>query len=1030
MDGVFGKSSVVVVGGGLAGLSAAIEAYENGADVTLLEKTDKTGGNSQKASSGINAVNTPHSIKIPGGLEDSVDIFAKDTIKAGSEHGHIENVYKLTGDSAASVQFLDDHGVTLEKMAQIGGHSGPRTHRQLIRPGDKAMGSGAFIMKGLLEFIETKTSIKIITNAAVKKVLTDDSSVTDYDKTFVTGVEYYDSKKNVTKSIKCNAVILATGGYALNQELLSSYSPKMLGLPSTNGVWSTGDGLKLAHDVGGDLIQLSNIQIHPTSFIDPKDPLNPSKVLAAEALRGVGGIMVANNIEADKSGKRFVNELSRRMLVSQAIFDNCTNYKNIPNAPRTAWLILDDAAVEDFGPNFYFYHKVRGFFTRYEDVGAFVESLEGTDNEIDYSVINAELSHYSQYFEDGVDADFGRAVLRAKIDPDKPIYVAAITPAVHYTMGGVLIDPKAQVLTKSLQVVQGLYAAGEVTGGVHGKDRLGGNSLLECVVFGREAGKNSAIDMDPSNKNKKNISKSEGKGKNNGNNVMLDGTPLPFHADGSVDANLGSLIGSLRLDSAQFPRLASFLGQISPFIPDNNISFRASTGIMTLTPRNTNEVSLIVRAASAHKIEVNAVGAGTAALYEISDESTAITECVKLDFSSLSKVISVDPVDSLIHVQSGARMNEIKYYLHSHSLTIPWTSTANPSIGGAVSMGTQGNSARHDMLSQVIELEVVLGNGEIINVGSSSTTHSTAGNLLQMFIGSEGTLGIITSVVMIANPISYHSLYVRAAFDNLHDLVEASATIRTKFELSINSMEMMNRDAIEIILEYAASKAGKAVMDELSPEELEIAKSLTPLPHMFITFKGDSASELNHIRKELERMIGSKVVTIELTDQKQVGTYLWRPTVMIFDALKSLYRESGKNIAVFETDTSIPLSELSTSVDMIRRDLKMDYTMKAPIVSHLGNNTMHLLIPVDIDNTENVAIAHEIMNLVAERSLIMGGSVVGDHGMGRDKIPFLAEELGYNGLEALRAIKKALDVNNVLNPHAVLPRPAHEFIVM
>jgi len=278
-------------------------------------------------------------------------------------------------------------------------------------------------------------------------------------------------------------VILASGGFANDREgedaLLKEFAPDSIIYPTTNGPFAKGSGIKMARAIGARLIDMDQVQLHPTGFVDPKNPTAYTKFLAAEALRGMGAILL------NQEGKRFGNELGTRDYMTDQILKRC-KFNETANA-HTAYLIMNDEAVEQFGwPAFNFYWKVKGFFQKVENVDE-LSKITG----IQASNVRQAFADYSAASSAKRD-EFGKTVFPVQFKPEEALYFSTITPSIHYTMGGLEIDAEARVLRENGDPIPGLYAAGEVTGGVHGDNRLGGNSLLECVVFGRVAATNAA----------------------------------------------------------------------------------------------------------------------------------------------------------------------------------------------------------------------------------------------------------------------------------------------------------------------------------------------------------------------------------------------------------------------------------------------------------------------------------------------------------------------------------------------------------
>jgi succinate dehydrogenase/fumarate reductase flavoprotein subunit len=242
-------------------------------------------------------------------------------------------------------------------------------------------------------------------------------------------------------------------------------------LPTTNGEHCTGDGIKMALAVGAGTVDMESVQVHPTGLVHPDEPDAKVKFLAAEALRGVGGIML------NAHGVRFVDELEKRDYVTDKMNRNTGPFR----------LVLNAAGAKEI--MWHCKHYVgRGVMKAYPNAAALA-----ADMGLSASVVTKTFDEYNVAAAAGVPDKFGKKFfLNAPFTSSEELHVAIITPVVHYCMGGLAISPASEVLTDGGKVIPGLYAAGEVAGGIHGRNRLGGNSLLDCVVFGRVAGDTAA----------------------------------------------------------------------------------------------------------------------------------------------------------------------------------------------------------------------------------------------------------------------------------------------------------------------------------------------------------------------------------------------------------------------------------------------------------------------------------------------------------------------------------------------------------
>lgn len=483
---------VVVVGGGLAGLSAAIEAANAGAQVILMEKSAKIGGNSAKATSGINGWGTrPQALQ---NISDGGKFFERDTYKSGiggvCEPGLVK---MLSVKSGEAIKWLTHFGIPLTILSQLGGHSQKRCHRAPDKKDGTPVPIGFTIMKTLEDHIRThlQNNVTLMTETSVTSLMRQVIPLPDGSQRIkCLGVTFRPKEANEDISLYADAVILATGGFSndcTSNSLMREFAPHLFGRPTTNGAFATGDGVKMARSIGAQLIDMDKVQLHPTGFIDPKDPTNNTKYLGPEALRGSGGILL------NKNGERFVNELDLRSVVSAAINAQGNEYPG-SNGCKMAYCVLNEAAAKLFGRNsLEFYWKKLGLFTQVESADALAQLIGcPAENVISTLTTYGTLSQSNS----GPCPATGKSVFPCAISTEGPFYVSFVTPSIHYTMGGCLISPSAEVQSNYVQTsvfghrrpIQGLFGAGEVTGGVHGRNRLGGNSLLECVVFGRIAG--------------------------------------------------------------------------------------------------------------------------------------------------------------------------------------------------------------------------------------------------------------------------------------------------------------------------------------------------------------------------------------------------------------------------------------------------------------------------------------------------------------------------------------------------------------
>lgn len=436
---------VAVIGAGGAGLTAAIQANELGAKVVVVEKMAMVGGNTIRAAGGLNATGT--TLQTAKGTKDSVEIMYFDTMKGGHWLNDPALVRTLCEKSASTVDWLLAHGGDLRDVGLMAGASFARTHRPT---------GGALVGPEVIRTLWTSAKaekIDVRTNTRATKILTDRDGR-------VTGIKV--EGKDGAYTIHSKAVVDAAGGFGANNDMVASYVPRLKGFSTTNHVGATGDGLKLAEQVGAKLIDMEQIQTHPTVVPNVGE-------MITEAVRGNGAILI------NKDGKRFYNELETRDNVSAAI---------LKQKDGIAYLFFDSDMQKSLkATNNYIKQS-------YCLNGATIDEIAGKMG-VPAAELQASLDAWKKGKAAHKDA-FGRADMPRDLDK-APFYAIAITPAVHHTMGGIKIDPLTQVYSVKGQVIPGLFAAGEVTGGVHGGNRLGGNAQSDIVTFGRIAGQQAYI---------------------------------------------------------------------------------------------------------------------------------------------------------------------------------------------------------------------------------------------------------------------------------------------------------------------------------------------------------------------------------------------------------------------------------------------------------------------------------------------------------------------------------------------------------
>ena len=441
---------IVVVGAGGAGLCAAVEAASQGCKVIVVEKQGIVGGNTNYSTGGINAAET--SVQRGLGIYDSKELFYDDTMKGGHYLNDSSLVRSFVENGPLTIDWLISLGTDLSDVGLMGGSSVKRTHRP---QGGTAI--GPHLMKVLKEAAHTR-NVEIRTHNKVTGLITQNNRIS--------GVNV-EKKDGSTYSILAKVVIIATGGFGANLEMVTRYCPTLRGMATLNHQGATGDAFTWIKAVGGYLIDLDKIQIHPTSEY-------VNHILITEAVRGNGAILV------NSDGQRFVNEMQTRDSVSAAI---------LSQRGGMAYLLFDQQVRQSLAS-----------IETYQNQGVLISATtiaELADKMgINRQTLTSTMSRYTEMQLNGKDDDFGRAAsaMTAPLNVP-PFYAVGVTPAIHHTMGGIKVDPDMHVLREDGTVLPGLYAAGEVTGGLHGANRLGGNGVGDVVVNGKIAGRNAAKEI-------------------------------------------------------------------------------------------------------------------------------------------------------------------------------------------------------------------------------------------------------------------------------------------------------------------------------------------------------------------------------------------------------------------------------------------------------------------------------------------------------------------------------------------------------
>lgn len=483
-------ADVVVVGAGGAGMTAAITAAAEGKTVVILESQSMVGGNSVRATGGMNAGKTVYqdenefgesagvekTLKTaaekyadnetitalaktvseqwaayqanPTGYFDSVELMELDTMIGGKGINDPELVETLCANSADAIDWLDEHGITLHNVSSFGGASVKRIHRPVNAEG-KTVSVGSYMIPLLQENCE-KAGVKMMLDTTATEILTDANGA-------AVGVKATGASGE-TVTVNAKAVVLASGGFGANLDMVVKYKPELKGFMTTNAPGIQGQGIEMAEAIGAATVDMDQIQIHPTVEAN-------TAALITEGLRGDGAILI------NEEGQRFIDEVGTRDVVSAAEIAQTGSY---------SWLVVDQAMADASS-------VIQGYIKKgYTVTGATYEEL-GKAMGVDAAAFAETMEKWNGYVEAKNDPDFGRTSFANPLNT-APYYAVKVTAGVHHTMGGLKINANTEVLNEKGEVIPGLFAAGEVTGGVHGANRLGGNAVADFTVFGRIAG--------------------------------------------------------------------------------------------------------------------------------------------------------------------------------------------------------------------------------------------------------------------------------------------------------------------------------------------------------------------------------------------------------------------------------------------------------------------------------------------------------------------------------------------------------------
>ena len=406
-------------------------------------------------------------------------------------------------------------------------------------------------------------------------------------------------------------------------------------------------------------------------------------------------------------------------------------------------------------------------------------------------------------------------------------------------------------------------------------------------------------------------------------------------------------------------------------------------------PETNEEVSKILSLCNQHKIPVVPFGTGTSLEGNVVGNDKGITICLE----KMNKVLSVNVEDFDCRVQACVTKEQLNEYLREDGVFFPIDPGANAAIGGMASTSASGTMAvKYGTMKTVISgLTVVLPNGDIINTGSRTKKTSAGYNLTNLFIGSEGTLGIITEVQLRLSPIPESIMAAVCHFPTLENAVQTAQQV-IQYGVPIARIEMLNKDQMGISINYSKLKDIEAV------------------PTLFFEFHGSELSNNENIKIVEEISKDNNGSSFKWAKDLEDRNKLWKARWDVYYSVKALIN----NGRVYSTDVCLPISNITECINFAEEQAKK-FGLRAPMVGHLGDGNFHVLLPFDPVDKEMYKKIRQFNDLLIKKSLELNGTITGEHGVGLHKKEYLLEEHGDN-IPVMKLIKRSIDQNNIMNP--------------
>ena len=406
-------------------------------------------------------------------------------------------------------------------------------------------------------------------------------------------------------------------------------------------------------------------------------------------------------------------------------------------------------------------------------------------------------------------------------------------------------------------------------------------------------------------------------------------------------------------------------------------------------PETNEEVSKILSLCNENKIPVVPFGTGTSLEGNVVGNEKGIT----ISLEKMNKVLSVNAEDFDCRVQACVTKEQLNEYLREDGVFFPIDPGANAAIGGMASTSASGTMAVKygTMKTAISGLTVVLPNGDIIKTGSRTKKTSAGYNLTNLFIGSEGTLGIITEIQLRLSPIPESIMSAVCHFPSLENAVQTAQQV-IQYGVPIARIEMLNKEQMEISINYSKLKDIEAV------------------PTLFFEFHGSEASNKENIKIVEEISKDNNGSSFKWAKDLEERNKLWKARWDVYYSVKALIN----NGRVYSTDVCLPISNITECVNFAEEETKK-LGLRAPMVGHLGDGNFHVILPYDPKEQGIYNKIRDFSDLLIKKTLELQGTITGEHGVGLHKKSYLIQEHG-DCIPLMKSIKKSIDQNNIMNP--------------